>query len=412
MCVAIYKPWDVSIPKDVLEACFKQNDDGAGFVTRLKGNKSGQPVFHLEKGFMTFEKFWEAYEEYNKEHQCLVHFRIATHGEINEANSHPHLFGQNMSHAMVHNGVLGNFTAASTKEKSDTRVFAERVLHPLAKNNPNFDKDDGLMSYVEDGIGYGNKVVILSRDEGRVKILNERAGDWKDGIWYSNLHWKSRMKPRDCVQTVWGQGGRTEITYDKEGNVTNTKSFPYHGHFESDRTPGADIRDRYNRMRAAQRMGFAETCGDEDECGDAEGAEKGVRLWNVGIANATRGLKVLYPGSDTYMNGYRHVVNENKDLPQFELGYEAALVNALKDPDKGSVWCLGWEWAQWHATINSTKREQAVTKPQTEQENAQEANQSIMAQIEASAEKRTATDLVELAKTRTAEGIQRKLGMN
>jgi hypothetical protein len=72
---------------------------------------------------------------------------------------------------------------------SDTRDFIDKVIGNISYKmwkNPSFIK------LVEATIGY-SKLVILD-NKGKYYIINEKKGDWVDGVWYSNSSWKAKTK--------------------------------------------------------------------------------------------------------------------------------------------------------------------------------------------------------------------------
>ena len=62
MCIAIYKPENVEIPKETLETCFENNPDGAGYMF------AEDKKLHVRKGFFDMDKFWNSYKR-NKNKQ-------------------------------------------------------------------------------------------------------------------------------------------------------------------------------------------------------------------------------------------------------------------------------------------------------------------------------------------------------
>lgn len=191
MCIAIVKPRGATIPKENLEECFRINDDGAGFAVWVKvGNRY---TVEVRKGFFTFDDFWAAWSKYGPEYKALLHFRISTHGGISKDNCHPFLVKNgDRTMAVIHNGVLGAFTRLTDTTKSDTRAFVETVIAPLHKANPDFLMRGGaIATFLEDGVGYGNKVAMLD-DRGRHVILNGHTGTMhrfaadQPEVWFSN----------------------------------------------------------------------------------------------------------------------------------------------------------------------------------------------------------------------------------
>ena len=181
MCIAIAKPKDCIIPTSYLEACFKANPDGSGFAYA----DNNQLV--IEKGFMSFSDFQQAYKPH-KDKAAMLHFRITTHGDTNEDNTHPFEVGRNL--AMIHNGIIGNVSRTDDMTRSDTYHFNTKVLAPLYKRDSRFIFKDPYADLVKHYIGY-SKLVFLN-NKGHFKIINDQAGVWDEGVWYSNTSYKPR----------------------------------------------------------------------------------------------------------------------------------------------------------------------------------------------------------------------------
>lgn len=177
MCIAIYKKKGLTIPRETLEQCFKINDDGAGYMYVKNGK------LEIKKGFFFFESFYDEYKK-DEKHQCVIHFRIKTHGSIDGDNCHP--FSINNELAFVHNGIISGF---GTKDKSDTFMFNEEVLKPLMdKYGKQLYTETPFKKLIEEAIGY-SKLIFLDAN-GTYSIYNEHKGEWADGVWYSNSTYK------------------------------------------------------------------------------------------------------------------------------------------------------------------------------------------------------------------------------
>lgn len=175
MCVAVFKPKNAIIDRDRLQACFENNSDGAGFMYTDGGR------LHVRKGFFTFDEFMAAYEPHQRK-KVVLHFRIRTHGATNAENCHPYQIDGNM--AFVHNGVIGKVDDSSDKTKSDTWHFNEQFIKPMHQMSHKFIRNQAIYNLVKEYIGY-SKLVFMS-NRGDVTIVNERMGEWADGVWYSN----------------------------------------------------------------------------------------------------------------------------------------------------------------------------------------------------------------------------------
>lgn len=216
MCIAIYKPLGKKIPKKTYFNCFTNNDDGAGFAY-IKDEK-----LFVAKGFFTFDEFWENFEPL-EEQACLIHFRVGTSGGNNGENCHPWRVSKDL--VFIHNGVISSIDR-DNQNWSDTGNFCENILKPLTNCFPEWWKQPEFKWMMENAIGGGNKVVLLGVN-GEHIILNEKAGEWKEDVWFSN---NSFMYPKYTTSqnfhhTSRVSGGATAWGSDDEDEtpVVNNK---------------------------------------------------------------------------------------------------------------------------------------------------------------------------------------------
>lgn len=200
MCVAIYKPASRRLKYADMYDCWKKNNDGMGFAAAI----DGQLVVHHELD--NFEIFWKALKDV-REYPCIVHFRWATHGNVDEANAHPFLMNHG-SIAMAHNGIISEFCSVYgvQQDDSDTKLFVDKVLQPLLAKNPELLYNDSFQNMVAMAIGAGNKLAFLDA-QGRHVIINKYAGTWEKGIWYSNMSWNN-VTVRGALPPWDGEGTR------------------------------------------------------------------------------------------------------------------------------------------------------------------------------------------------------------
>ena len=180
MCIAILKTKDGNITDEQLLNCFDNNPDGAG-LAYTKDNK----IF-IVKGIFDAKQFVEEYHKAVAEADgaMLVHCRIGTSGFKDYTNCHPHVVSDEC--VMIHNGILSIDVPKGSKV-SDTVLYVEQYLKPLPKD---FMLNDGIMSLITDHIGAGNKFVFLN-NRGDFSIANEKAGHWKNGVWFSNYSYEA-----------------------------------------------------------------------------------------------------------------------------------------------------------------------------------------------------------------------------
>ena len=180
MCIAILKTKDGNITDEQLLNCFDNNPDGAG-IAYTKDNK----IF-IVKGIFDAKQFVEEYHKAVAEADgaMLVHCRIGTSGFKDYTNCHPHVVSDEC--VMIHNGIL-SIDVPKDSKVSDTVLYVEQYLKPLPKD---FMLNDGIMSLITDHIGAGNKFVFLN-NRGDFSIANEKAGHWKNGVWFSNYSYEA-----------------------------------------------------------------------------------------------------------------------------------------------------------------------------------------------------------------------------
>lgn len=215
MCIAICTSPNTSLTEDQLLNCHTSNKDGCGFAY-ISTDYSGVRRLKTYKT-MDFQKFKKQYYravKNNPESPMLVHFRIATHGTVDKFNCHP--FKVNKRMVMIHNGIINGMGV--DKNKSDTQLFNDKILKTLPKG---WENSEGISLLIEKFI-IGSKMLTLDID-GTVRIYNESAGHWKDGIWFSN---NSYVKPSYNVVNFKNGKVYPQTYYIKETYCDGcTKSF-------------------------------------------------------------------------------------------------------------------------------------------------------------------------------------------
>ena len=185
MCIIVVKPIGKKLDKSVMRICWEKNNDGAGFMYALD-NK-----IIIKKELKDFDKIWKQYTklliETNLEEKknIVFHFRIQTHGNIDEDNCHPFYINNGQHMAFCHNGTISSMESTMKDAKSDTVKFRDQILNHLPKNWMN---NPALVTLVYKFISY-NKLAFLHSD-GMVNIMNKSKGEEDKGIWYSNSGYK------------------------------------------------------------------------------------------------------------------------------------------------------------------------------------------------------------------------------
>lgn len=190
MCVIAVKERGIALPKeDVLENCFDNNSDGAGFMY-VRDNS-----IRIEKGFETFEEFITRLESLmlTPEDMVVYHFRIATTGGVSPGNTHPFPIVKKKKHlkstkfqtqiALAHNGSID--IKIKGDDISDTQEFVRSVLF---KNKEKLLENAKLHEKILE-MGGSSKFCILTPD--KYKLLGE---GWvkEEGIHFSNTSFRKR----------------------------------------------------------------------------------------------------------------------------------------------------------------------------------------------------------------------------
>lgn len=199
MCIIVYKPQTQPMPdKSILEVCFAQNSDGAGYMYAYEGK------VHIRKGFMSFDKFYKALSKSvaltSENVPYVLHFRISTQGGTRKDCTHPYPLSSNMANlrllqartniGVAHNGIIpltsNNFNKTITH--NDTMLFITDFLSLIIENE-NYYKSDRTLELISRLSE--SKLAILDRN-GHCELIGQ--GWIKDnGIYYSNNTYEYTM---------------------------------------------------------------------------------------------------------------------------------------------------------------------------------------------------------------------------
>ena len=186
MCVLAVASKGAVFSRDVLNAMFYANDDGAGWAYAKDGK------IYFSKGYTNVNKFIKAVQKLPTDVERMVHCRIATHGGVCKALTHPFPISTDYGkmemlngvlsrgYILAHNGILSNFNPP--KGHSDT----EELVRCLANIKSDIMGDD--MRDIINALVSGSRVAILNTD-GKI---NRYGTGWTQigGIWFSNTHFK------------------------------------------------------------------------------------------------------------------------------------------------------------------------------------------------------------------------------
>lgn len=192
MCLIAYSKEGRDIPRHALDFAVSVNPDGIGVMSSL-----GVEKFFGRK----FYKHARRYLRSISGTPHAVHLRWTTHGSKCLELCHPFNV-PNTDIFVMHNGVIRSAERFMTSNDSDTSAFVREELGFTTGGFPAYGSAD-YKEYLEDVekyIGYSNKLVLMHAESGQFSIVNEMAGHWKDGVWYSNyysLPWDQRTQAYD-----------------------------------------------------------------------------------------------------------------------------------------------------------------------------------------------------------------------
>ena len=166
MCCIIYKPTNVPMPsRDIFGKIKRLNHNGYGFVS----------TNHFHKG-LDYRTFLCHLSKVSDDEDCIIHFRLATHGSICRANCHPFSLGDIY---FAHNGVLPIYPIGDMTD-SET-AFRAKIYPIIQRYGYGSSQADWTIRQI---CGFSRFAMMY---KGEVRLY----GDYKilDGIYYSNLRW-------------------------------------------------------------------------------------------------------------------------------------------------------------------------------------------------------------------------------
>lgn len=187
MCIAIVKPMGTALPsKEVLQRCWDNNPDGAGFMYN-----NGENVI-IHKGFTKFKGFYKFLMAINskedlEDKDVVLHFRIATSGGVSREATHPFPITKDLDemrkldnvceYGFAHNGIIQGY---GSKDFSDTMEYIKDIISNIKNIEENEDLLDALAN------AHSSRFAVLTKDN------FELGGNWvvDNGVYYSNTSYK------------------------------------------------------------------------------------------------------------------------------------------------------------------------------------------------------------------------------
>lgn len=183
MCIISCQPKCTrKLTQKTLDAMGSANRDGYGIMYVKNGSVVVRKTMSFDEICSIYN---DVYEKYSKDSPIVLHFRLATAGNVDAYTAHPYFINKDV--AFCHNGVISG--VGYDKHKSDTMLYSDKVLKGVAaKTGEKFFLNKSIMALIEKDIGY-NKFVFLNK-HGEIGFANEKNGTWDDGVWFSNCGYK------------------------------------------------------------------------------------------------------------------------------------------------------------------------------------------------------------------------------
>ena len=179
MCILIHHPANVAFDDELLNDFYSHNPDGFG---AMYVDNNGNIV--VTKTLGKPAEINALYRDTLKGRECIIHYRMKTHGDIDLDNCHPYKITDDLW--MAHNGILSMGNPIDPA-KSDTWHFIEYILKPAVTANPDIILNLDYQAYLEKMIGSSNKFAFL-HSSGEIIVLNYDAGVEHQGAWLSNTY--------------------------------------------------------------------------------------------------------------------------------------------------------------------------------------------------------------------------------
>lgn len=189
MCVIIFIPQGEQISKDELKAAWNTNSDGAGYAARVN-NK-----VQYERGFMSFNQYFNAIKHLIGVYDLVLHFRISTSSKINKVQTHPYevgskktLKGVTCSPVVCMNGVIHQ--QEEYKGFNDTMSYIQD--HAQTFNIVAEHLSSDILNLIEEDTG--SRWAMVTPE----KVLISKGFQKEAGKYYSNKNHLQRSYYYGC----------------------------------------------------------------------------------------------------------------------------------------------------------------------------------------------------------------------
>ena len=191
------------MPADsILANCYYSNPDGCGYMVA-----DGETV-NIRKGFMTLDSFLDDMRAQGDltGRGVVMHFRIATHGEVKPACCHPFPVSNDLRElsatefasrvAVAHNGIIPGMDTSD--DVSDTMCYVYSILAPLRGMHEDFMHDQNALDLIENTVK--SKLCFLD-NSGEIVTVGEFVED--GGVLYSNTSYLRTLYSWGSKRDFW-----------------------------------------------------------------------------------------------------------------------------------------------------------------------------------------------------------------
>lgn len=204
MCIIMYAPSKVKIPKNDLENAFEYNSDGAGVMYYdHDGN------VHYKKGFDKFENLWKFWDSLDESLPRAVHCRIATSGKVSTKTCHPfpitekvedmgEVEGVSKNGCLMHNGIFQRYTPNNGMlcDYSDSMYYTAKVIYPIR----DIIMNEGVLRLLQDMTSR----VLLFLPKFRILKFGSWEQDKTDKFYASNDTYLDKYQYYYGAYGAWG----------------------------------------------------------------------------------------------------------------------------------------------------------------------------------------------------------------
>jgi predicted glutamine amidotransferase len=180
MCLIIHKPAGKTVPANLVEAAVRFNTDGwgaMGFAT------SGRMI--VTRWAKTRASDIQQFADMHVDDELVLHLRYRTSGAADAHNLQPFEIVPGLF--LMHNGEVD--VPRRQADRSDTWHLVTDLLRPLLDRHQGLALDRSFLRIFEQSLGPANRVVLLSRQDRRIDILNAAQGLAYKGLWLSGTRW-------------------------------------------------------------------------------------------------------------------------------------------------------------------------------------------------------------------------------